>query len=221
MAEAEPDPVSGMFAGAPGVELKVTLCVMAKFQVTNPPTAMSTVLGENVRPAVAFTVALDGYTTAVTVTTVAADATVTPPAVADTVMLVVPAATPVTSPELLMVAVPGTEEFHTRVAAIALPYWSFGLAVNCNVPFTAMEFDTAVMVTLVSTGGGGVIVITTVFVTVTPPAVALAVIVALPAATPVTRPVVLPTLAMVDADELQVTVAANAAPFWSFVAAVS
>ena len=93
--------------------------------------------------------------------------------------------------------------------------------MNCNVPLTATEFDTALMVTLVSTGGGGVIVITVLLVTVTPPAVALAVIVALPAATPVTRPVVLPTLAIAGADELQVTAAANAAPFWSFVVAVS
>jgi hypothetical protein len=66
-----------------------------------------------------------------------------------------------------------------------------------------------------------VTVIGTLLVTVTPPAVALAVIVALPAATPVTSPVAFPTLAIADADELQVTVAANAAPFWSFVVAVS
>ncbi len=93
--------------------------------------------------------------------------------------------------------------------------------MNCKVPLTATEPDVALIVTLVSTGGGGVIVITTLLVTVAPPAVAVAVIVALPADTPVTRPVVLPTLAIAGADELHVTVAANAAPFWSFVVAVS
>jgi hypothetical protein len=122
VAEAVPEEVSGMLAGAPAAALNVTLCVMAKAQVTTPPTAMSTELGENVRPAVAFTLALLGNEDAVTVTTVAADPTVTPPAVADTAMLVVPVATPVTRPELLIVALPGTDEFHTRVAAIALPF---------------------------------------------------------------------------------------------------
>ncbi len=122
VAAAEPDDVFGMSAGAPAIGLNVTLCVVAKFQVTIPPAAMSTELGENVRPSVALTAALAGYEMAVTVTTVGADPLVTPPAVADTVMLVVPAPTPVTSPELLMVAFAGTDEFHVRVAAIALPF---------------------------------------------------------------------------------------------------
>jgi hypothetical protein len=53
--------------------------------------------------------------------------------------------------------------------------------------------------------------ICTVAVTVTPPAVALAVIVVVPAATPVTRPLLL-TVATEGADELQLSAAANAAP---------
>src|SRR5450759_3047641 len=122
VAAAEPEGVSGMAAGAPAATLNVTLCVVAKFQVTIPPAAMSTELGENVLPRVALTVALAGYETPVTVTTVGADPLVTPPAVADTVMLVVPAPTPVTSPKLLMVANAGTDEFHVRVAAIAPPF---------------------------------------------------------------------------------------------------
>ena len=85
--------------------------------------------------------------------------------------------------------------------------------MNCNVPPTATELDPALMVTLVSTGGGGRTVICTLLVTVTPPAVALAVITAVPGATPVTNPPELPTLAIPDADELHVTVAAMAAPF--------
>src|ERR1035437_3774541 len=75
------------------------------------------------------------------------------------------------------------------------------------------------MVTLVSTGA--TTVISTFAVTVTPPAVAEAVIVAVPPATPVTRPPPLLTLAVPDADELHVTVATIAAPNWSFVLAES
>jgi hypothetical protein len=93
--------------------------------------------------------------------------------------------------------------------------------VNCNVPATATELDPALMVTLVSTGAGGATVIWTLLVTVKLPAVALAVITAVPAATPVTNPLVFPTLAIPDADELHVTVAAIDAPNWSFALAAS
>lgn len=51
----------------------------------------------------------------------------------------------------------------------------------------------------------------TVEVTVMPPAVALAAIVVVPAATPVTRPLLL-TVATEGVDELQPTAAVNAAP---------
>ena len=90
--------------------------------------------------------------------------------------------------------------------------------MNCNVPPTATELDPAVMVTLVSAGGETVTI--TLAVTVTPPAVAEVVMVAVPPATAVTRPAAL-TLATPDADELHVTVAGIAAPFWSFGFAVS
>lgn len=121
MAEAVPDPVSGMLAGAPAATLNVTLCNVANVQVTTPPTAMSTELGEKVRFSVAVTLALLANAL-VTVNALGNDPTVTPPAVADTVMLVVPVATPVTSPVLLMVAMAGTDEFHVSEAAIALPF---------------------------------------------------------------------------------------------------
>jgi hypothetical protein len=74
------------------------------------------------------------------------------------------------------------------------------------------------MVTEVSAGTPTVI--STFAVTVAPPAAADAVIVAVPPATAVTRPVEL-TLAVPGADVLQVTVAAIAAPFGSFGVAVS
>jgi hypothetical protein len=82
----------------------------------------------------------------------------------------------------------------------------------------ASEVAGAEIVTLVSTGA--TTVIRTLPVTVTPPAVAVAVIVADPPATPVTRPLPL-TVAVPDADELHVTVAAIAAPNWSFALAAS
>jgi hypothetical protein len=82
----------------------------------------------------------------------------------------------------------------------------------------AIDVVGAVMVTVVSAGGETVTI--TLAVTVTPPTVAEAVMVAVPPATAVTRPAAL-TLATPDADELHVTVAGIAAPFWSFGFAVS
>jgi hypothetical protein len=76
-----------------------------------------------------------------------------------------------------------------------------------------------VIVTVVSTGA--TTVMSTVPVTVTPPVVALAVMVVVPPATPVTRPPLLLTLAVADEDELHVTVAPIVAPNWSFVTAES
>src|ERR1035437_282489 len=144
--------------------------------------------------------------------------TVTTPPVAEAVIVAVPPATAVTRPVELTLAVPGAEELHVTVAATAAPFWSFGFAVSCVVPPMASAVDGAVIVTVVSTG------VTTVMravpVTVTPPVVALAVMVAVPPATPVTRPLLL-TLAVADEDELHVTVAAIAAPCWSFGLAVS
>ena len=82
----------------------------------------------------------------------------------------------------------------------------------------AIDVVGAVMVTVVSAGGETVM--RTLPVTVTLPAVAVAVIVADPPATPVTRPLLL-TEAVPDADELHVTVAAIDAPNWSFALAAS
>jgi hypothetical protein len=147
----------------------------------------------------------------VTVTAVGADPTVTPPAVADTEMFVLPAATPVTSPELLIVAFAITEELHVSADAIALPNWSFALAVNWSVEPTATELDGALIVTVVSTGVA-VIVMTTLLETVTPFAVASTAIVAVPAATPVTSPLADPTVAMPGADELHTMLAFTIPP---------
>lgn len=116
----DPLDVFGMFAGAPAAPPNVTLCVVWKFHVTTPPTTMSTEFGEKVRPVVASTDALAGNAF-VTVITVGADATVTPPAVAETEMFEVPAATPVTNPVLEIVAFASTDELHVSVDAMALP----------------------------------------------------------------------------------------------------
>jgi hypothetical protein len=116
----DPELVSGTFEGDPTVS-NVTLWVVAKFQVTIPPTLMSTEFGENEFVSVASTVALLGNETVVTVIVVADEPTVTPPAVADTLMSDVPAATPVTRPELLMVAFDVADDDQVSVAVIAWP----------------------------------------------------------------------------------------------------
>jgi hypothetical protein len=150
--------------------------------------------------------------------------TVTLPATAEAVIVAVPVATPVTRPLVaLTLATVGADELHVTVAAMAVPFWSLGDAVSCVVVPATMLVAGAVMVTEVRTaaGGGAVTVICTVLVTVTPPATADAVMVAVPAATPVTRPLVALTPATAGADELHVTVAAMAVPFWSLGDAVS
>lgn len=76
------------------------------------------------------------------------------------------------------------------------------------MPTTAVV-DGALIVTLES--GTIATVICAAAVTVTPPDVALAVIVAVPAETPLTKPVLL-TDATPGAEELQLTVVENAAP---------
>jgi hypothetical protein len=151
---------------------------------------------------------------------------VTPPAVAEAVIVAVPAVTPdtlVVRPVVgLTVATPSTLELHVTVAEMALPFWSFGLAVSviCDPAPTVLLPE---IVTDVSTGVGAVVatVICTVCVTVVVPAVAEAVIVVVPAATADTSPVPASTLATPGADDVHVTLAAIALPFWSFGAAVS
>ncbi len=85
------------------------------------------------------------------------------------------------------------------------------VAVSVMVFPATIDVCGALTVTVVSTGTTGVTVICSVFCTVTPPAVALAVIVATPAAIALTNPLLF-TLAMPDAEELHNTVAAIAAP---------
>ena len=140
---------------------------------------------------------------------------VTPPAVAVAVMVAVPTDTPVTLPDALTVATDVADELHVTLATIALPSWSLGLATSGALPPATIDCVAGATVTDVNTcvGGGAVTVSWMVLVTATPPASADDVIVAVPAATPVTRPLVALTLAIEDADELHVTVAAIALPF--------
>jgi hypothetical protein len=77
-----------------------------------------------------------------------------PPAVA--AILVVPAATPVASPVLLIVAVAVLLLDHVKLALFtALPLESFAVAVNCAVPATVTEGDVGETVTLATEMGAG------------------------------------------------------------------
>ena len=148
---------------------------------------------------------------------------VTPPAVAVAVMVAVPADTPRTTPVALTVATDVADELHVTVAAIGVPFSSLGLAIRVALPPVTIDWVAGVTVKDVRTGvtGGAVTVSSTALVTVTPPASADDVIVAVPTATAVMRPVDALTLAIAAADELHVTAAAMALPFWSLGAAVS
>lgn len=109
--------VAGMFAGAPGL-VNVTSCVtLEKAHVMVPVRAISMVAGAKVEEIVALTVALSGYTGAVTVTPTEA---FTRPDVA--LMFAEPAATPVTSPLLLTVATLVAFDDQLIVAAIGSPF---------------------------------------------------------------------------------------------------
>src|SRR5690242_453066 len=79
--------------------------------------------------------------------------TVTAPDVALAVMTDVPAETPVTSPVALTVALAGVPELHVTVAAMALPNWSFGLAVSWVVLPAVMVVGVPEIATEVRTGG--------------------------------------------------------------------
>ena len=179
---------------------------------------MSTDNGANVLDVVAVTAAFMGGGLVTVI--VMAFCTVVEPAVAAAVMVALPADTPVTTPvDAFTVAMPRADEFHVTDAAIGALVWSRGLPVSVMVAPTATVL-LPVMSTLLSTGGGVVTVMTDVPVFVTPPADAVAVMVAVPADTPRTTPVAL-TVATDAADELHVTAAAMALPFWSLGAAVS
>jgi len=83
----------------PPLNENVTLCSDSNVHVTVPPRGMNTVCGEKALPVVAWTVRL----AAMTVTSTLADF-VTDPMVPVTVTRLIPAATPVTSPVLLTLA---------------------------------------------------------------------------------------------------------------------
>jgi hypothetical protein len=122
-------------------------------------------------------------TTGVTAVTVIADVPVLPELVA--VMVAEPAATPVTRPAEFTVA--AAELFVVQVAVcpvITLPFWSLTVATSGVVAPATTEADVGATVTVVTTGGTAVTVIADV--PLLPEVVA--VIVAEPAATPVTRP---------------------------------
>lgn len=99
--------------------------------------------------------------TGVTVTVIVAELLMLPDAA---VITAEPAATPVTSPLLLTVATLVAFDDQLIVAAIALPFWSFGDAVSCSVepaatepaPVTPMVESTGVGVGVGDAGGGDV-----------------------------------------------------------------
>jgi len=113
--------------------------------------------------------------------------TVGPPPAAVAVIVAVPAATAVTNPLVFTVATVDADVLHVTVAAKALPNWSLTVAVNWSVAPISMELCAAATVTVVGTGTG-VTVIAMFPVTIFAPDVAVAVIVADPAATAVTSP---------------------------------
>jgi hypothetical protein len=127
-----------------------------------------------------------------------------------------PAATPFTSPLPFTVATAGAVLDHvTTRPASGFPFASFGVAVNCSVCPTL----TLPVVGLTVTDATG----TTVTVIDDPPACPslVAVIVAGPAATPLTRPLPF-TVATAELDVAHVTVRpVNGLPFASFGVAVS
>ena len=117
--ETVPLAVSPMFAGADPPP-KVTLCSRSKVNSTAPLTRRSTDDGENVLNVVAVTDAFAGN--ALVTVMAMAFCTVVEPAVALTVMVALPADTPVTTPvDASTVALAGADELQVTVAAIGLP----------------------------------------------------------------------------------------------------
>lgn len=150
--------------------------------------------------------------------TAAVPATLVPPAVAVAVMVAAPTASAVTSPDAETDAMAGAADVHATEALMALPDWSRGVAVSCDVCPTVSDVVPAT-VTDVSTGGATT-AMATLDDTVAAPDVAVAVTVAVPAPTAETRPEP-DTVATPAAEELQFTVAAMALPDWSRVDAES
>ena len=133
-------------------------------------------------------------------------------------IVAVPYATEVTRPAVETVATPVLDELHVNVApAIVLSFASFRVAVMVAVSLN----DEKLKLVGASVIDVAVCVIDTVTVAVAVAEPDVAVIVAVPSATAVTRPA-LDTVATVESDELHVTLAPLiVAPFWSLTVAVS
>jgi len=155
---------------------------------------------------------------AVWTVTVALIETVSEPDAAVAVMVVVPTAFAVTTPEGDTVATAAAADDHVTVAATGLPFWSSGLAVSCSVWPTA-TVPAPVSTTLVSTGAAATTSVTDAAVEAEPP-VAVAEMAAVPGPTAVTRPSG-DTVATVLADVAQDTDAAMGLPAWSRATAAS
>ena len=116
--------------------------------------------------------------------TVTSDVPFTPSLVA--VIVAVPAVTPVTRPLLLFTVAADALELHTTVRPVnGLPPASFSVAVSCTVAFVKMLAVAGATVTVAT--GTGVAVVTVIVEAPLCPSL-VAVIVAEPAATPVTSP---------------------------------
>ena len=143
-----------------------------------------------------------GWGVAITVTA-ALFVFVTEPFTAVTVMVVVPTPAAVKSPLASMVPTVVSLLVQVMVAAIALPFWSFGAAVNVCVPPTNTLAVDGVTIIVVNTGtGAGAVAVTVVVPLLNPVFAAVAVIVpglggftdiaTLPAALDVPLPVAAP-----------------------------
>src|ERR1700719_4569119 len=149
-----------------------------------------------------------------TAVTVMADVPFCPSLVA--VIVAVPGATPVTRPLPLTVAAAVLLELHVITRPVsAMPFASFGIAINCTVCPTTKLAVAGVSVTEAT----GTAVTVMADVPFCPSLVA--VIVAVPGATPVTRPLPLTVAAAVLLEPHVTTRPVSAAPFASFGIAVN
>jgi hypothetical protein len=156
-------------------------------------------------------------TTGGTAVTVMLDVPVFPELVA--VMVAEPTATPVTTPLEFTIAAAALLVVHVTVCpVITLPFWSFTVAWRVVVAPATTDAEVGATVTVVTTGGGGGPAVTVIADVPDTPAV-LAVIVAEPAATPLTIPVEL-TVAAAALFVDHVTVCpVIELPLWSFTVA--
>ena len=164
-----------LFVALAGAIVAVNCCA--------PFAGMDADVGLTVTP-VTFTVAA---------VTVIAEVAVFAPSCVVTVIVAVPAATPVTNPAALTVATP-------VLLLLQLTFWFVALAgaivaVNCCVPFTVIDAEVGLTVTPVTFTVAAVTVIAEV--AVFAPSCVVTVIVAVPAATPVTNPAALTVATLV------------------------